>query len=1186
MSSETDGRVPRLQHLCTAVLSQLLQQTTTRLPLHRPLPASVCLDIIAHRHEEAKADKYLPHHEFTLAVDIDDAFMRHLCRWNRHTPSQMAACHQNFYSVHHFREQDMSLFTVLTQPAPLNTVLFSNVRTKSPSRSQVHPGLSGDESPSPSQPSNWSSTSSSSEALTTSAPPQNTSAVGSILSRSDSLGTAHRIRLRRQPYHSPCHRCSSELCSGDCTNETFAGDLHSGDVQRRLSSPHAYQSDVDVITGANVHYSCYGDVTTRVVTRGTEQMVRGKRAHESPTDVAKQVKAVSGRDLGRRAVSHDEAEGRSPSVQRQRQRRQRLLDNTRRGGTFRDELDVHRHRRVADDSMGEDDADDDGDADAGDADDGDADDDEDGAAVYDNEYDGYECASRDAHLMGRGDSVDAALLQARRDHAQLPVKMSKTVISDSPPCRPRPDLRQPSPISMLMDTSADTQQPPQESAEELSSNAMDESKQECDNHDDEHSCIHQTRSPNTNSVCITYHGHDLVFTELRALEEVHLHRCMQLKRQGLCFLVDHPLAAFSFTHARLSSTFFTQAARCWAQSLVYLNIAGCGGVRNHQVYDALSHLQCLQHLNVADTKIRSLPPLPRLQVLHAESTRLTSQEVITLSQHSRYLRELYLQVTEIDVDIGSALCIMPNLEALGLAGCANFGIPQNTQALDIARSYRVGKFFTQTLLEISTNKLRWLDVSFTAVPARFYKKVMERFPSLQYLGLAGTLAQDALPRQLPSTVTIGCLNRRCTEAAVAFNNLPLSFPAEDLKSVLRTVYGTIPRSMSDEEHMTGNEDLVKRLVDLSWYRMDERDLMLVTTAILYYVIVPTEQASSLRKLRREALCLCKRLLAVHCDFEQLVKNLCLTLWHFDPWTESVEFAVELGQNLLKVANMYTDNTIRTCALGIVCRDLASLPPAIKKQLVDEAHVFQDIFGFITSALETDMQDADLVRHVECCWTLLWNITDEAPSNCTNAVALPICLDTVKQTLTSSWSTPAMKRNIMGFLANVSEVGPLLSQFFTTGLVEIVANTIAQTTEMEVNYNGTGILCNLAVIPELWKASTFSLEAALAVVRNQVKSWELNTESKINYRSLRPVIVLLERHHPWVVNYWACWALQNLCLTAPQQYCPMAIKEGALNVLEPLTRHPEQDVRNLASPCLKNILTWHANQARAEMARPS
>ena len=347
-----------------------------------------------------------------------------------------------------------------------------------------------------------------------------------------------------------------------------------------------------------------------------------------------------------------------------------------------------------------------------------------------------------------------------------------------------------------------------------------------------------------------------------------------------------------------------------------MDLSRCSGVRVAPVLEAIALLQNLRVLNVSGTKLAHLPPLRKLEVLHAEGTRVTSAAVTQLSHHSRFLRELYLTQTEVDVDMCSALCIMPRLEALSIAAC-----PRLTAGAATTRgSPRVVDFFERHFFELPTQRLRWLDVSMVAAGDDFARRALERFPALEFLGVGSTRSEprmSPLPSRLTRGVQIGCHTQGFIGIAVLVVNSSLCLHRNHIQLLLRDLYLNTPRGGEIDAPQPLLVQLLAKLTAVAWHLMKDNSIILLTTAIMYYVLQQLGDPDLLQE-RREALCVVKRVLAIHSDESQLCKNASLILLLFDPTRETAEFATEIAGNLMAAILRHDDTCVCVCECVCAC----------------------------------------------------------------------------------------------------------------------------------------------------------------------------------------------------------------------------------------------------------------------------
>ena len=185
---------------------------------------------------------------------------------------------------------------------------------------------------------------------------------------------------------------------------------------------------------------------------------------------------------------------------------------------------------------------------------------------------------------------------------------------------------------------------------------------------------------------------------------------------------------------------------------------------------------------------------------------------------------------------------------------------------------------------------------------------------------------------------------------------------------------------------------------------------------------------------------------------------------------------------------------------------------------------------------------------EVAWTLLWNITDETPENCRRFIEDNNGLQTFHDCL-ELWSDKRdLVRNMLGLLGNVAEVKELRHYLVTPQHIEqfrlekesscffyknLFLNRIllkrTQQNDIEIPYNCGGVVAN--ILSDGLEAWTINSSIDQSIVNKEmydaVQTWDLRKQRTINYRSLAPLLRLLNENYPSGCIMWAVWAMTNL-----------------------------------------------------------
>ena len=79
----------------------------------------------------------------------------------------------------------------------------------------------------------------------------------------------------------------------------------------------------------------------------------------------------------------------------------------------------------------------------------------------------------------------------------------------------------------------------------------------------------------------------------------------------------------------------------------------------------------------------------------------------------------------------------------------------------------------------------------------------------------------------------------------------------------------------------------------------------------------------------------------------------------------------------------------------------------------------------------------------------------------------------------------------------------------------------------------------------------------------IKTWDLDFDKGINYRSLSPILNMAKVDHTLECKLWAVWALANLTTVMQEEYCMLVVEEGGLEVVEEIILNHQNPLRSLA-----------------------
>ncbi|CAF0977812.1 unnamed protein product [Adineta ricciae] len=227
--------------------------------------------------------------------------------------------------------------------------------------------------------------------------------------------------------------------------------------------------------------------------------------------------------------------------------------------------------------------------------------------------------------------------------------------------------------------------------------------------------------------------------------------------------------------------------------------------------------------------------------------------------------------------------------------------------------------------------------------------------------------------------------------------------------------------------------------------------------------------------------------------------------------------------------------------------------------------------------------------VEVAWTLLWNITDETAENCRRFIEDNNGLQAYYDCL-ELWSDKRdLVRNMLGLLGNVAEVKELRHYLITPMHMEKFRMLLTRSiqNDIEIPYNCGGILANiLSDGPEAWAiGSKIEQYVVNQDMYDAVQTWDLRRQRTINYRSLAPILRLLNENYPSGCVMWAVWAMTNLTTVLPEKYCTLVRNENGEPLLTQILYSDKLSdaIKNLAQAALTNIQRFYDTPVPMDIA---
>lgn len=634
--------------------------------------------------------------------------------------------------------------------------------------------------------------------------------------------------------------------------------------------------------------------------------------------------------------------------------------------------------------------------------------------------------------------------------------------------------------------------------------------------------------------------------------------------EGLGFIASHPIRELNVAEcSQLTNEGIRHLTRC-KNSLFSLNLGKCNQITEFSDVGAFSKLRVLDVSNTAFDQTSfeaSAPSLSHLQFLNMTATEI--RDLIPVQQLT--------SLVSLDLSLCGGLTSIEPLQTVkgtlrrlilyNIVGLEDFTEPIKTistltmlEHLDMSRNRRDMEVDTEApfidgpmFKELSTlPHLRSLELSGTAsVNMADLDTFRPPHHRLEFLGLCMT--ESCYYPNLPADEVTGDAG----EAQLLASLKRYQTRSKYLISTLRELFGII-RGPANHDQQGEICMLVTQAMEN--FQEDHR-IQIAGSATLYHLsreedenarVLTAEQRRYIVKVTLDAM-------ENHTAEEQLQKNCCLTLCNFRIPDEVEHEYERVALALLKAAKRHKVDFIQRIAIGL-CNLLVC-------QVTDDQKAF---VGRDLQGVETFL---DIIRYkldsqpnaggvLECCWSALWNVTDETPYNC----SLFIELGGMELFMECKSNMPVsghreLLRNMLGLMGNVAEVEFLRPHLML--YVEEFYNLMDNNNyELEVSYNAAGILCHLASDgAQAWTNSTLDRDEAMRNLVQTVEEWNIEATRQMSYRSFQPILRLLPRFDTPAIQHWGAWALANLCGVDAAKYCILVRDEKGIPLLEDLAKHP-------------------------------
>lgn len=652
--------------------------------------------------------------------------------------------------------------------------------------------------------------------------------------------------------------------------------------------------------------------------------------------------------------------------------------------------------------------------------------------------------------------------------------------------------------------------------------------------------------------------------------------CASITDAGIEMISHHCLREVDVSKCETLSERSIQSLVKCKGTLISLNMAGC---RHISSFTGLKHFTKLKILDVSRTFLdhrdfAGLSTLVDLKKLIVSSTNISSLEPV------RNMTSLTtLDISNCDVESIEPLeTVKGTLSWLSLYNCRKLIADEMLETLQ-----KLTQLQHLDLSKDDPDEPMWfhsfLEATVLLVDEQFLEKLLPSLPNLTSLDLSGNARFKFQ--------TLGLFRQHCKQR-LQFLGLFLTemyrypdIPAEEvsgnanLKQITLSVqlYKKRPRflisALQELFNIIRERDpyldiilICSLVLDTMENHPSDKKIQLAGSASLFHLSRDDDDNSQLSaELKRRVIEATLNAMDHHVSEAQIQKNCCLTLCNFRiPNDVSCDYK-RIVTLLLRSALVHKEDHIQRIAIGLcnllVCQVQDSQKIVVGKEL-------QGVEKILTVIRYKMGHDPERGGVLECCWSALWNVTDETPENCALFLANR-GLELFMQCKTRLSGQQDLVRNMLGLMGNVAEVRELRPQLME--LAHVFYDLLTENpNELEVTYNAGGIISHLASDgPSCWTNTVVSRDQALQRLEETIEKWDLKAPRQMSYRSFAPILRLISGCDTTAIHHWATWALANLCTIDADKYCKLVRDEGGIELLQGLRENTRTSprVRQLA-----------------------
>ncbi|CAL8096607.1 unnamed protein product [Orchesella dallaii] len=425
---------------------------------------------------------------------------------------------------------------------------------------------------------------------------------------------------------------------------------------------------------------------------------------------------------------------------------------------------------------------------------------------------------------------------------------------------------------------------------------------------------------------------------------------------------------------------------------------------------------------------------------------------------------------------------------------------------------------------------------------------------LKFLGLLTTHYNASCRRNIPATNIAG--GNHMEHLLIA---LQCYLKRENtIKKVIRMLYEKV-QVTSDDTFLPAHT-ILRFLVQAVKNHVHDKHTQIVAMAVMYHVLRRIYQGPTklLGKVQRDQVMYCiSKAMKVHSHDFSLLRNGMLNILLLTPYINMRPYMEDITPVLLEVGKAASADSFMMKAVAYILYNLTRSLPKTEKESLGDIEIVEKLCAIVDDLLRNESLDQMLIF-----WTLLWNITDDLPSNCERFVKakgieicfryVSICLDGLAKPESNCGPVPADLHEaqipMFALLSNLLQHSSFATKIIKPEYITNVFNLLEKEDSADnekLLFHTCGFLCNVVS-----KELSSSLEAPtrqeiLDRILHITKRLDFKKQFDYDFRYLIPLTSLLEVKDAPEIHVWVLWTLVNLTETNPNKYTSLVASDERL-----------------------------------------